>query len=104
MLGFRDAASMRPAGSVCGKAVRVRLLYDARRCIAMMNSGGDRALRCSVSARFHTWARTSVDNPDLSKKPRAISPTLMLVLQAWKVPIAAQLTGEHAIFGARCLE
>ena len=52
------------------------VLYDASRCMAMMNSVTLRAPRCSVSERFQMRPRTSLGNRAFSKISFAFSPVL----------------------------
>jgi hypothetical protein len=48
--------------------------YDAKRCMAMMNSVVLRAPRCSVSERFQIRPRTSLGSRAFSKISFALSP------------------------------
>src|SRR4051794_12333224 len=49
---LREAASNRPCGNALGSAFMLPVLYEASKCMAMMNSVTLRAPRCSVSERF----------------------------------------------------
>lgn len=53
-------------------------LYEASKCIAMMNSVVLRAPLCSVSDRFQTWDKTASGSPDFSHDDLTISPRFML--------------------------
>lgn len=78
--GRLEAASNSPAGIVGGSVVSVLDLYDASKCMAMMNSVVLSDPRCSVSTRFQIAARISLESPDISKDVRAMSPLERLAL------------------------
>lgn len=59
MGGRLDAASYSPGGSVFGTPLITPDLYDANRCMAIMNSVVSSAPRAWVSDRFHILPRTS---------------------------------------------
>ena len=68
------AASYSPGGSICGKARIEPFLYEASKCIAMINSVSPKCPCCSLSARFHIRPSTSLGSCARSKICFALSP------------------------------
>jgi hypothetical protein len=78
-----EAASYRPGGSVCGSPLIAPVLYEAMRCMAMMNSVTSSWPRCCVSDKFHIRPKVSFGNLALSNIVLAVSPTAAVQFTAF---------------------